>query len=251
MKIRILQLLFFITSYSFSQSVNDFKAVIVPLKFEFLKSDNQYRLATISRFELGKAGFQAYYDNQPILDKNIERCELLNFDIVNQKGFLTTKLYIVFKDCYGKIIFQSETGISKEKDYELAYKEALSKAFVSVYALNYKYTGENKVSLVPSLKANAVTEEVVVAVNNVTSDEVISIEETSANLLYAQPIATGFQLVDSTPSVVMNVYRTSVKECYIALKGNNQGVLIAKGSQWFFEYYDNNKLISERIEVKF
>jgi hypothetical protein len=27
------------------------------------------------------------------------------------------------------MIFQSETGISKEKDYELVYKEALSKAF--------------------------------------------------------------------------------------------------------------------------
>jgi hypothetical protein len=52
-------------------------------------------------------------------------------------------LYIVFKDCYGKIIFQSETGISKEKDYEL-YKEALSKAFVSIYALNYKYKKINK-----------------------------------------------------------------------------------------------------------
>jgi hypothetical protein len=251
MKIRILFLLFFITSYSFSQSVNDFKAVIVPLKFEFLKSENQYRLATISKFELGKAGFQAYYDNQPILDKNIGRCELLNFDVINQKGFLTTKLYIVFKDCYGKMIFQSETGISKEKDYELAYKEALSKAFVSVYALNYKYTEQNKVSSVTSAIADAVTEEVIAPVLKAKSDELVSIEQTSANLLYAQPIANGFQLVDSTPSVVMNVYRTSVKDCYIALKGNNQGVLIAKGSQWFFEYYDNNKLTSERIEVKF
>jgi hypothetical protein len=160
-------------------------------------------------------------------------------------------LYIVFKDCYGKIIFQSETGISKEKDYELAYKEALSEAFVSIYALNYKYAVKNKSSFVKSLKANAVTEEVAVPASNENSDEVVSIEKTSDNLLYAQPIATGFQLVDSTPSVVMNVYKTSVKECYIALKGNNQGVLIAKGSQWFFEYYDNDKLISERIEVKF
>jgi hypothetical protein len=251
MKVRILFLLFFITSYSFSQSVNDFKAVIVPLKFEFLKSENQYRLATISKFELGKAGFQAYYDNEPIVDQNIERCDLLNFDVVNQKAFLTTKLYIVFKDCYGKIIFQSETGISKEKDYELAYKEALSEAFVSIYALNYKYAVKNKSSFVTILKANAVTEEVSVPASNENSDEVVSIEKTSDNLLYAQPIATGFQLVDSTPSVVMNVYKTSVKECYIALKGNNQGVLIAKGSQWFFEYYDNDKLISERIEVKF
>jgi hypothetical protein len=36
MKIRIL-FYFFLLRDSFSQSVNDFKAVIVPLKFEFLK----------------------------------------------------------------------------------------------------------------------------------------------------------------------------------------------------------------------
>ncbi len=251
MKIRIFLLLFFITSYSFSQSVNDYKAVIIPLKFEFLKSDNQYRLATISKFELGKAGFQAYYDNEPILDQNIQRCELLNFDVINQKAFLTTKLYIIFKDCYGKIIFQSETGVSKEKDYELAYKEALSKAFVSVYALNYKYIGENKVSSVPSIEAEVVTESQAVVATNVRSDELVVQEKTNLNLLYAQPTATGFQLVDSTPSVVVVLYKTSIKECYIAVKGNKQGVLIAKGSEWFFEYYQNEKLISEKIEVKF
>jgi hypothetical protein len=32
----------------FSQSVNDYKAVIVPIKYEFTSTDNQYRLATIS-----------------------------------------------------------------------------------------------------------------------------------------------------------------------------------------------------------
>jgi hypothetical protein len=176
---------------------------------------------------------------------------LLNFDVINQKSFLTTKLYIVFKDCYGKIIFQSETGVSKEKDYELSYKEALDKAFASVYALNYKYTGENKVSLVTSAKAEAVTEELVAPALNANSDELVGLANTNAKLLYAQPTVNGFQLVDSTPSVVMIVYKTSIKDCYIAVKGNRQGVLIAKGDQWFFEYYQNDKLISEKIEVKF
>jgi hypothetical protein len=251
MKIRIFLLLFFITSYGFSQSVNDYKAVIIPLKFEFLKTDNQYRLATISKFELGKAGFQGYYENEAFANENIERCSLLNFDVINQKSFLTTKLYIVFKDCYGKIIFQSETGVSKEKDYELSYKEALSKAFISVYALNYKYTGENKVSSVTSAKGEALTKDVVAPVLKANSDELVSVVNTNAKLLYAQPTVTGFQLVDSTPSVVMIVYKTSIKECYIAVKGNRQGVLIAKGDQWFFEYYENDKLTSEKIEVKF
>ena len=66
MKKRILFLLLFVVSYGFSQSINDYKSVIIPLKFDFLKSENQYRLATLSKFNLNKAGFEAYYTNETI-----------------------------------------------------------------------------------------------------------------------------------------------------------------------------------------
>ncbi|HEY4616625.1 MAG TPA: hypothetical protein VIH09_00335 [Flavobacterium sp.] len=249
MKIRIFLLFFFVASYSYSQSINDYKAVIVPVKFDFLKSDNQYRLATVSKYNLNKAGFQAYYDNEPLSDENVDRCSLLNFDVIKESSFLTTKLYVVFKDCFGKIIFQSETGVSKEKDFELAYKEALNKAFVSVYALRYTYRAKDIVNASPSAKAKAVTEAVPVPAE--ISVESVNTEKASSTLLYAQPTATGFQLVDNKPSVVMNVYKTSTKDCYIAVKGNRQGVLMAKGNEWFFEYYQNDNLISEKMEVKF
>ena len=71
------------------------------------------------------------------------------------------------------------------------------------------------------------------------------------NILYAQPTASGFQLVDSTPKVIMKLLRTSRNDTFIAIKEGVQGVLIAKGNQWFFEYYQNNQLVSEQIGVKF
>jgi hypothetical protein len=37
----------------------------------------------------------------------------------------------------------------------------------------------------------------------------------------------------------------------MAKKGDVQGALVSKEDQWFFEYYQNDKLISEKIEVKF
>jgi len=49
MKIKFLLLLLITSFAGFSQSINDYKAVIVPLKYEFLKSDNQYRLATMTK----------------------------------------------------------------------------------------------------------------------------------------------------------------------------------------------------------
>ncbi|WP_369753117.1 hypothetical protein AB3G34_00475 [Flavobacterium sp. WC2409] len=255
MKKVLLLLVMLVSFLGFSQSITNYKYVIIPLKFDFLKSENQYRLATLSKFNLNKAGFEAFYDNEPLPSDNIQRCDLMSFDVIKEKSFLTTKMHVVFKDCYGKIIYQSETGVSKEKDYQLAYTEALNKAFVSVYALNYKYVGFNKIveSKVNTISANS---------DIVTVKEVIKVEEKlvpvpkkelieDTGFLYAQPVVNGFQLVDTTPKVVMKVYKTSNASCFIAEKDSNNGVLVSKDGQWYFEYYKNDKLFSEKIAVKF
>ena len=61
------------------------------------------------------------------------------YDIVKENAFLATKFHIEMKDCSGKLIYKSETGYTKEKDTELAYSDALNKAFVSVNKLHYKF----------------------------------------------------------------------------------------------------------------
>ncbi|MFV5698794.1 hypothetical protein ACM55H_10535 [Flavobacterium sp. ZT3R17] len=253
MKTRFLFLAVLISSYCFSQSINDYKAVLIPLKFDFVKSDNQYRLATLSKFNLNKAGFQAFYTNESLPKEYNDRCSLMYFDVVKEKSFLTTKLYITFKDCNGKIIFQSANGISKEKDFQLAYTEALNKAFISVYALEYKYN--NAVVRNSDTNLNPTSPS---PVSEVVSTPLYTSETVKANIggdnsgtLYAQPTATGFQLIDSTPKVILKIFNSSRKDCFIAIKGNIQGVLIAKDNQWFFEYYLNDKLISEKVDVKF
>lgn len=253
MKKRFLFLVLLISSYCFSQSVNDYKAVLIPLRFEFTRSENQYRLATLSKFNLNKAGFQGFYDNEPLPKEYHDRCSLLYFDVVKEKSFLTTKLYITFKDCNGKIIFKSDTGISKEKDFQMGYTEALNKAFVSVYALQYKYnsTGYSDVSAVSKPTPAAVSQDAPVALPINKADNAQNTAVDNSNMLYAQPTATGFQLIDSAPKVIMKVFTTSRKDCFLAVKGNTQGVLIAIQNQWFFEYYLNDKLISEKVAVKF
>ena len=110
MKKSFLFLLIFFVSYSYAQSVNDYKAVIVPLKYDFLKTENQYRLNTLTKFNLKKAGLEAFYTNEPIPADLNDRCSLLYIDVLKENGFLTTKLFITLKDCYGKIIFQSVVG---------------------------------------------------------------------------------------------------------------------------------------------
>jgi hypothetical protein len=254
MKKSFLFLLIFCFSYSYAQSVNDYKAVIVPVKFDFLKTENLYRLNTLTKFNLNKAGFVAFYTNEPISADLNDRCSLLYIDVLKENGFLTTKLFLTLKDCYGKIIYQSVVGKSKEKDYQVAYSEALTEAFQSLYALKYKYNGNAVTKVQQALQPEVVkTKSATAAVGRtvVSDSTTVNTIIADSNLLYAQSTATGFQLIDSTPKVVMKLFKTSQANSFIAIKDTVQGSLISKDNEWYFEYYQNEKLISEKVAVKF
>ncbi|MRX68001.1 hypothetical protein GJU42_08500 [Flavobacterium resistens] len=251
MRIKFLLAVFFISVIGFAQSVNDYKAVIVPLKYDFMKSENQYRMATISKGNLTKAGFQAFYANEELPVELNDRCQLLYMDVKKDNGFLVTKLFVELKDCYGTVVYTSEIGKSKEKDYEAAYRESLNMAFISINGLHYKYSGN---TVAPSRKAGMITAAPVAVAASVTPSQPISTpvaDVADPNLLYAQPTENGFQLIDKTPKVVMKLLKTSRPDSFIAIKDGVQGTLNAKDNQWFFEYYQNDKLVSEKVSVKF
>jgi hypothetical protein len=260
MKIKLLLVTLFCSVIGFAQSINDYKAVIVPLKYDFLKSENQYRMATITKSNLSKAGFQAFYANEEIPAEFSDRCQLLYIDVKKDNGFLVTKLFIEFKDCYGKVVYTSEVGKSKEKDYEAAYRESLNMAFVSVTALHYKYSGKTVSATGKRVGTGAMNPAAVAVMTPVATTAVVTPAATVAtpvadvsdpNLLYAQPTENGYQLIDKTPKVVMKLLKTSRPDSFIAIKDGVQGTLNAKDNQWFFEYYQNDKLVSEKVSVKF
>lgn len=236
------------STVAFSQNINNYKAVIIPLKYDFLKSENQYRLATLTKLNLQKAGFVAFYSNEDIPSEYKDRCSLLTVDVKKESGFLMTKLAVVFNDCFGKLVFQSEMGKSKLKEYESAYSEALNDAFRSINALNYKY----ELNQSPSKQLTQVSP--VESVNSSISSWATVVQDspnTNAELLYAQATPTGYQLVDASPKVVFKLNKTSVPTLYTAIKDNKQGILIQRENQWFFEYYENETLFAELVRVKF
>lgn len=246
MKIKFLLCALLISIVGFAQSINDYKAVIVPLKYDFTKTENQYRLSTMTKSNLLKAGFPAFYTNEEVPAEYGDRCQLLYIDVKRDNGFLVTKLYLEFKDCYGKVVYTSEMGKSKEKDYEAAYKESLDMAFLSVNNLHYKYSGKSGSSV-----AKVTTAVVAVPVETAVTTTAPVADFSDPNLLYAQPTENGYQLIDKTPKVVMKLLKTSRPDSFIAIKDGIQGSLNAKDNQWYFEYYQNDKLISEKVSVKF
>ncbi|MDR7209058.1 hypothetical protein [Flavobacterium piscis] len=250
MRIKFLLLILFTSFIGFSQTINDYKAVIVPIKFDFAKGVNPHRMSTLTKSNLIKAGFEAFYENEQLPAGYGERCELLYADIKKESGFLVSKLYIEFKDCYGKVIYTSEIGKSKEKEYDVAYRECIDQAFLSIYKLGYKYNGKKTVA---SENGTTTVTKSVPAVTSAPAAATMTpvADMADPNLLYAQPTENGFQLIDKTPKVVMKLLKTSRPDSFIAIKDGVQGTLNAKDNQWFFEYYQNDKLISEKISVKF
>jgi hypothetical protein len=235
MKIILTTLLFCLSILVFGQNLKDYQAVIVPLRYDFMSADNQYRLATLTKANLLKFGFNAVYENQDYKAEYPERCQLLNVDVIKSSGVFTTNLTLVFKDCYDKVIYTSVTGKSREKDYELAYQEALNIAFESLKNIKHK--------------PNAIQTPKKVAAE-LTND--IEAKSTMPPMIYyAQAIDNGFQLVDTTPKVIFKLMKTTIENVFMAFNPDQQGVILNKDNQWLFEYYKNDKLISEIIEIKF
>jgi hypothetical protein len=230
--------LLLVGSFAFAQSVNDYEYVIVPSRFDFSNKKDEFRLNTLTKLLLEKYGFKAFLDSdaQPdaIVDSN---CKKLFADAESKGSLFKTKIRIILKDCKGRVLFTSDEGVSIEKDWAKAYNQAIRLAFESFSTLNYKYKPANaKISTAQPVQQTAVLDEKF---------------ETTSQTLFAQPAANGFQLVDTTPKVVMKLFRTSDANRFTAVKGEQQGDLIARNGKWFFEYFKNDQLVSEVVDVKF
>ncbi|MEM9143342.1 MAG: hypothetical protein AAGA86_10175 [Bacteroidota bacterium] len=82
-------------------------------------------------------------------------------------------------------------------------------------------------------------------------DDIVSEIPGLQGLLYAQELDNGYQLVDSTPSIVMKLLHSSLPEVYHAKFGNSGGMVYKKGSKWYFEYYSLGKLRVQELNIKF
>ena len=161
----------------------------------------------------------------------------------------STNLTLLLKDCKGAILFKGKEGKSREKEYDISYTNALREAFTSLNDLPYAYT-----------PATSVQEEVKTVTVTVTPPpppiqtpvKTVTMEKVEINgTLYAQATATGYQLIDTSPKIVFTLLKTSVPDYFIATNGNVNGIVFKKNENWFFDYYKNDHLVSEKLSVKF
>ena len=169
----------------------------------------------------------------------------------------TTNLTLLLKDCQGNIIYKSKEGKSREKEFYAAYNGALRDAFTSLNAVAYKYdsimqpqpqaqpqqaAAAPPVTAPPTVQAPAATTPAPVAKPIVAA---------GTNILYAQATPTGYQLVDTTPKKLLTLFKTSVQDYFIAQAETGSGIVFKRNGEWFYEYYEGDKLVSRKLEIKF
>ena len=131
-------ILVLVTIAAHSQNtVNNYKYVLVPEKWDFFKTNDQYGLNSYAKMLLEDKGFTVYLSNAELpAQLAANRCNALKAELVEKKGIFVTNVSLLLKDCQGNVVFKSKEGKSREKEYQPAYSEALRDAFTS---LTYKY----------------------------------------------------------------------------------------------------------------
>lgn len=230
-------------------NVNNYKYVIVPEKFNFLKQINQYGLNSLTKALFEEKGFAVYFDNTEIpTEVAADRCKALLVEVQENNSMFVTNLSVVLKDCKGTVVLKSKEGKSREKEYKTAYSLALRDAFTSLSDLRYVAgSATETASVIPPTAPKPEAKTTPAPVNQPIATETKEAEA----LLYAQPITNGYQLIDAAPKIVMTLLKTSVADYFIANNGNTNGIVLKKGGNWFFEYYKDNVLVSEKLSIKF
>lgn len=244
------------SAYSQNTEFDNYKYIIVQDRFDFLKEQDQYQTSSLTKFLLQKKGFTVFLSNETLpKDVSENRCLALMATVKSTSSLFVVKNKIELEDCYGKLIYSSEEGKSKEKDYKKGYHEAIRNAYSTMSDIEYTYNPEAKDVLVNENSESAVE---LPTKKNIQTKVIPEIKEpvavkklvpNSIETLYAQVKPNGFQLVNTEPVIVFQVLKTNLIDVFI-LKGKN-GIIYKNKNTWIAEYYENDQLVIKQFDIKF
>lgn len=261
-------LLLFLLAFSFisfgqEKKVNNYKYIIVAEKFNAFKERDQYQTSSLTKFLLKKNGFTVILDSEEYpLELQKDPCLGLNASLEDNSTMLKTKVFIELKDCSNKVVFTSNEGVSKYKDYKKSFQEAIRNAHKSMgnikyLALKNEKKIDSKKDNVADISLETIAAEtknnipVIATIPLINKVEKVSVnkDEKLTNTLYAQPVENGYQLINLKPEVVFLILNTNIKDVFI-IKDKN-GLLYKKDTTWVAEFYENGRLLEIKYQIKF
>jgi hypothetical protein len=223
--------LMLIAAASFGQ-VGNYHYAVVASKFQAQNSAGQYGLNDLAKQFMIKNGFRTFLDNEPLpAEVAADNCRTLFVDVKQNNNMFRTKLQVVITDCRKQVLFTSDVGESKEKDLRLANNMALRAAFKSFDKPQFRHD--------PNAAETAV---------QISSE---APAQTPGGYLSVQPTPNGFQIVDTTPRILLRLFKTSLPGIYIGENDQSKGVFFQREGKWYFEFYRDGQRVSQPFDVSF
>jgi len=249
LNIPIVIFIIFQTSLYAQTDLNQYKYVSVPDRFDFMKTNDQFQMSSLTQFLLTKKGFTVLesIENYPS-DLAANSCLLLDVNVEKIKGFLKTKLEVQFINCKKEVVFRSAIGTSKEKDFKMAYHQAIRAAFDSMEVLNYNYEEsaaidisapiETSTTVLPKPSVQTPSAPIVVA-----SVDPVDLPELPKTLIVST--AYGYDITDANGRVLYSIYQTMEEGIFIIDK--LPGIAYKRGKRWVREYVLEKKMVIEPL----
>ena len=166
--------------------LDSYKYIIVPKKFDFLKKENQYRVNSQTKYLFDSHGYTTVLKGEEYPDDLLSNpCLGLEANVIDESNTFTSKVRISLTNCQDQVVYTTEQGRSKEKDYAKSYSQALNNAFKSIEQMGYEFNPD--LALVPSVASSPIQEseaqdkipvqEEVVAAESVAEPEPVSSPE--------------------------------------------------------------------------
>ena len=274
-KTLLISLAFFaLTSVFAQQNLNDYKYIIIPNTFDFLKEADEYRLNSLTKFLFEKYNFEALMENDEVLPSDYSRnnCLGLKADVLKDSNVFKTKLSVQLKNCKNEVIYITSLGESREKSFKVAYNEALRNAFKSFESENYSYNSKNAIVVNEGIE---VVEEKQVEIEKLKEEikvlkeekdlEVIEVPKSVSikneeiletkvldNTLKAELISgsiLNYLIKDSNGQVLYTLLYSGQQDLYI-VKGKD--AIVSKiNNVWAITQYIENDLQIKALDLKF
>ena len=218
-------------NFAFAQKLNQYKYAVVPDKFAFQKDAEENNFPDLVKAAMRRYGFDPYSVGEE-LPADATDSNKVFVDVVESTTMIYTKLNLVLKNNFGAVVFMTQDGKSKEKEYAAAYNEAFRETVKSIELMNHHYS-EN---------VEIITDEAIDVLNEKPEKVIVS--------YISKPSKNGFELLVND-KIEMTLKNTSKKDYYIANRNSISGIVFKIKEDWFFEYYRDQDLVREKIIITF
>ena len=245
------------------KKVNNYKFIVVPDRFDFLKQKDEYKTSSLTKFLLKKNGFTVFLNSEQYPKDLIDNpCSGLKALVLDKSSMFKVKVIIELRDCSNKLLYTSKEGVSKLKEFKKGFQEAIRNAHASMIDVVFEPfllepIGKDKKEIVivnPVLVKEVKEIKLEVELSVITNIEEAAQVSPTNNIaldstLYAQPKENGFQLINLKPQVVFVILNTGAKDIYV-IKDKN-GLLYKKGENWIAEFYEGGEIVVKKYSIKF